>query len=58
MLLVLALCVPVLIMLIQLELSDRQIQELKMFLWSLIPDEPRAILEADLLEKEVRKRNG
>lgn len=58
MLLLLALCVPVFILLIQLELSERRFEELRLMLWSLLPDEPRAILEADLTEKEVRKRNG
>ena len=59
-LLVLALCVPVFIMLIHLELNEKRIKELELMVWSLLPDEPRAILEADLppTEEEVSVKNG
>lgn len=59
-LLVLAVCVPILIMLIHLQLNEKRIKELELMVWSLLPDEPRAILESDLPpeEEEVSVKNG
>ena len=46
---------PILIMLIDSLRNEKRIHELELMVWSLLPDEPRAILESDLPKKEVRK---
>lgn len=48
----------VLIMLLYITQMNSTIEELKMFVWSLLPDEPRAILERDYWSKEVKREHG
>ena len=46
---------PILIMLIESLRNEKRIHELELMLWSLLPDEPRKILESDLPKEEVKK---